>query len=250
MIELFENNPDILKVFLIGLFFIIGLIILIIANKLKWLSGFSIGKGGVEVKGVEKQFQSGTFNKLLDDQIQKLDTDLANYAISKANQLRRNFTRELIKNVSCVATHRALSSVLRFPIYEACRNNNFKLELKPENIKYYIGRIMREIIGEYEDFGIQQNQASCPIADHSCVSIPPAIDIFSDLEKHIINEWALPIRKKLIEICESKIKLYKQFIQSYMEIGDQVRIKIAEHCIDKNKNYISALKRNPEINEA
>ena len=243
----------VLKWFVICFFSLIAFIILIIAIKKKWLSSLSLGSGklsmAVKAAEVEKQFQAGTFNKLLDDQIKKLDDELTNFAIKKAHELRRSFTRDLFSQIGCTSSRRALVSVLRFPIYERCRINNFKQELKPENIKWYVKRIIKDVKAEYEDFAIELTDAVCPIYKNSCAAIPLIDDVITNLEKRILEDWALPIRRKLIEICESKIALYRQYIDHFIEIGDSVRIKRTEYCIEKNKNYIVSLKRHPELDE-
>jgi hypothetical protein len=248
--EVFKEHPEVLKYLIISIFVFLGFIFLVIAIKLKWITSFSIGKTGINAKSQEKQvereFQSGNLNKLLDDQIHNLDHELQTFAISKANELRRSFTRRLITKIECNATRRAMVSVLRFPLYDNCRNNNFKTELKPENIKFYVGRIMKEVTAEYEDFAIEQDNSNCPVTHENCIRVPAFEEVRDEIEKQILNDWALPIRRKFVDICELKIKLYMRYIAAYREIGDQTRVKVSEHCIEKNRNYISALKENHE----
>lgn len=186
----------------------------------------------------------------MDDQIVKLDNELVNYATQKSHELRRSFTRELASHVVCTSARRALVSVLRFPIYERCRNDDFKKELKPENIKFYVKRIIKDVCSEYEDFTIEQNNATCPIYSGACITITPLEEVVIDLEKRILEDWAMAIRRKQIDICEAKILLYRQFIDHFIEINDQVRIKRTEYCIEKNKTYIQHLKKTPELHEA
>jgi len=243
-------SEEILKIAIICGSCLLAFALFIIASKKKWLSSFSLGKNGLEVKAsVEKQFQSGTFNKLLDDQVAKYDIELINFAIQKAHELRRSFTRELKNEIGCTSARRALVSVLRFPLYERCRIDNFKQELKEENIKWYIKRVLKDVRAEYDDFVIDQENAICPIYKDRCVTIPSLASIIGDLEKRILNDWALPIKRKQIDVCEAKIKLYRQYVQHFIEINDQVRIKRTEYCIEKNKNYINELKRS-EIDAA
>ena len=239
-------HPEVLKWFVACVFGLIGLILFIIAAKFRWLSSLSFGRAGVRLEGnTDKQFQSGTFNKLLDDQIHKLDLELTGYAIQKANDLKRCLTRQLIKEIHCISTRRALIAALRMPIYECCRSNNFKYELRPENIRFFVDRLMKDVQAEYEDFAIDQNESVCPITSGECVKIPPLNEMIISLETNVLADWAFPLRRKQIDICEKKISLYRQYIQSYTEIGDTVRIKVAERCIEKNLVYIKALGRKP-----
>ena len=236
-------DKEVLKTFIICGFSFAGFILLIMASKFKWLSGFTIGK--LNVKGViDKQYQAGTSNKLLDNAIDGLDKDLITFAIKKATDLRRSFTRRLFEKISCNSTRKALVSALRFPIYEACRTNNFKEELKPENIKAYVSRIMKEVADEYGDFALEHSVAICPKTNEKCSAIPSIEDIYKELEAELLEDFALPIKKKQLDICENKIKLYKQYITTYKEVGDFVKIKVAEHCMKKNENYIASLNGN------
>ena len=236
------------RYFIVSISCLLGLLLFIIAIKKKWLASITLGKGGIDVKAaeVEKKFQTGTFNKFLDDSIVKLDHELINYAVQKSHELRRTFTRELASQIECTSARRALISVLRFPIYERCRNDDFKKELKTENIKYYVKRIIKDVRAEYEDFVIEKNNAVCPLYNNSCTKIPPMKEVVIDLEKRILEDWALPIRIKNISICEAKIKLYEQFLDHFTASNDQIRIKRTEYCIEKNKAYIAALKKNSE----
>jgi hypothetical protein len=62
-----------------------------------------------------------------------------------------------------------------------------------------------------------------------------------------MDDWAVPIKQKNIDTCNKKIDLYRKFIKSFEELGDMVKIKVTEHCIDKNRNYIEAFVRKPEL---
>ena len=244
-----KAHPETLRAFLIGVFGLTSIILFLVAVKFKWLTSFSFSKSGIEIKQAEKRFQSGTINKLLDDQIHKLEMEMISFAIEKANDLKRSLIRQLVQEIQCSSTRRALVSALRIPIYEYARSSNFKGELKPDNIKYFVRRVMKDVAAEYEDFMIDHTGAKCPVTNEKCMDVPPLCEVMKDLENNIMQNWALPLRRKQVDICEAKIKLYRQFINSYTELGDQVRIKVTEHCIEKNKNYIAALIRKPELGE-
>ena len=249
MKEFLIANPDIIKTLIYGISCVLLVIIYLIAVKLGIVSFFSFGKDGLKIKAAEKQFQSWNLNKLLEDQVHQLDFDTTNYALEKVDNLRRVLTRVLFEKIECTSIRRSLIESLRFPLYESCRNNNFKFELKPENIKFFVQRIMKAIKEEYEDFILEHNNSVCNMGSNltgmklECPRIPPLNEIYSDLENYILEDLAKPIRKKVIDICEAKIKLYRQWARSYMEMGDAVGVKVVEHYIEENKNIISALTR-------
>ena len=215
--------------------------------KLRLVTSFSI-RDFFELKGrdkkeVEKKYELGSLKKNLYDQIIKLDKELESYAIERASKLKRAFTRGFTKTIPCASTRAALIDAIKGPLYESCRSNNFKLELKPVNIKWYVGRIMKKIADEYDDFLTAHEGASCVIDHpHPCPKIEPVSKVEKQIEQVILQHWAQAIRRKQIDICEGKVKLYVQFIDTFRQIGDELEVKICDHCIEKNRNYIKGLK--------
>ena len=241
------SNPDVLRPFIIGTFVVIVILLLMLASKLGLISSLSFKDlfelKGKEKKEVEKKYETGSLKKNLYDQIIKLDKELESFAIERASKLKRAFTRGFNKTMPCASTRAALIDAIKGPLYEACRSNNFKLELKPVNIKWYVGRIMKKIVDEYEDFLTSHEGASCVIGQpHPCPKIAPVAKVEKQIEQAILQHWAQAIRRKQIDICESKIKLYLQFVDTFRQIGDLVEVRICDHCIEKNRNYISELK--------
>ncbi len=237
-------EPDLIRTITICFTALVALIIFAVKGK-----NITFGKGSFHLssKDEEKQFQSGNINQLLNDHVHDLDTELVDFAVSRSNYLRKTLIGKLGKNFKCVGISRALVGILRFPLYEASRQNNFKSLLKPENIKHYIDRLMKEIISEYEEFIIIQEMAFCTNNNEvHCPELPTFEALADIIKEQVISNWALPIRQKVIDICNKKISAYKRFILSFEELGDKIRIKVSEHCIEKNKNYIAALSRKPE----
>jgi hypothetical protein len=258
----------VLRTFIVCVTVIFALIIFAVGSKFKWFSSITIGKTGIDVKAAEikaaeivekkekekeqKQFESGNLNKLLDDQIIKCDIEAIDFALAQSNKLRRTLNNQLNHQVPCSGTRRSLAACLRYPLYEASRKNNFKEVLRPENAKEYINKILKEVKEEYQAFAIEMEMSFCPTAADSsikCPELPPLDSILGILNDALINNWLLPIRQKIIETCEKKIKLYNDFLLLYEELGDNNRIKITKLCIEKNMGYIKALSRKPEPGE-
>ena len=248
------EHPEVLKwliicssVFLITLIFALG-------ARFKWFSSLSLGKSGLDIKAkedekkeIEKKFQSGSSNYLMDCKIHELDNDLILFALDKSKTLRRAMTIELSKTVDCHSTRRALASCLRYPLYDASRKNNFKDKLCPENIKEYTDNVIKEMIYEYQDFAIEREMSRCPLSDKArCPELPSLDDLLIENRNQLINDWALPLRKETINTCKKKIEIYKTYIPVFEDLEDQVKIKVCLSCIDKNENYIKNLARKPD----
>jgi len=251
---LLGTSPEALKIFVIGCFAISGLVIFIVASKMGWLESFSASKEkGITFEGkkaTEKIFESGNINKLMDDQIHKLDNEMLDYALERSNNIRRMLSKQLNTKIYCASSRRALAACLRYPLYEASRRNNFKYVLRPENIKSYIDRVMRELSSEYDEFAIELENNVCPVDGvKNCKQLPPLADVFEDVKSQLVEQWAIPIRQEQVRMHYSKISTYKQFMPSFEQLGDKVRVKVCENCIEKNTQYAEALKRKPEVNE-
>ena len=247
-------NPEITKIIIYCAFGELGFILLLVAIKMGWIGSASIGKGGVGItankKEVQRQYDAGTIKFNQDKKVREYDDELTGYAIEKADKLRRTLAIELNSKIFCLGTIRALSGGLRFPLYDASRKNNFKDKLKPENIKNYMNEIIKEIVEEYKAFAIEREMSFCGNdAKTKCPELPSVDSLIDTVQKKIIENWALPIRHKNIEICRKKIEHYKENIPQYKALGDEVNIKIAEDCINNNQEHIKALERKPEPGE-
>ncbi len=245
-------TPETLKTVVVSFSLLISVIVFTIGAKNKWFSSFSFGKLHFQAneKEAEKQFQSGNFNKVCDDQILRLDSELIDFALEQSNKLRRTLNIHLNRQVNCASTRRSLASCLRYPLWEAARKNHFRDVLRPENIKPYIERLLKEVIEEYQTFALEKEMSYCDVNNNiKCNDLPPLDEVLEMLKKEITESWALPIRRKTYEICDKKIKNYQSFLPSYKDLGDTVRVKVCEACIEKNEGYKKALSRKPEAGE-
>jgi len=248
-------DTDLLKIIIIGVLGEIGFILLLFFIKKGWIGSASIGKSGASItaankKEVQRQYDTGTIKYNQDNEVKKYDDELTNFAIEKSDKLRRTLAIELNSRIICLGTIRALSGGLRFPLYDASRKNDFKEKLRPENIKAYMIEIIKEIVEEYKAFSIEREMSFCGNdAKIKCPELPSVDSLIDDVQKKIIENWALPIRSKNIEICYKKIALYKENIPKYKHLGDEVNVRIAENCINKNLERIRVLERKPEPGE-
>jgi len=256
--ELFHalgTYPDVLKTFIVCGATIVGLILFIIASKLGWLKSMKLGKGGLEVEAsekklLEKKFESGNLHHIMNQQIHKVDIEILEYSLDKSNGVRKGLAKQLNTKIFCVSSRRALAACLRYPLYESARRNNFKYSLRPENMKFYIDRLMKELASEYEEYSVEVDNNTCPVdLKQNCKPVPPLEEVFDGVRQQIIDHWALPLRHEQIKMHYKKIDIYRQYTPLFEQLNDKVMVKVCENCIDKNIVYAEALKRKPEPHE-
>jgi len=241
------SYPETLRPAVIGASAVAVIILIMIALKLRLVTSFSF-RDFIELKGrdkkeIDKKFELGTLKTALRDQIAKLDKELENFATEQTSEVKSVFAHHFHRHIPCVHTRSALVDEIRDPLFLACRSNNFKLELKPVNIEWYVKRLMKKVMREYNIFLMSHEGASCAVdRTHPCPGIPTADVMEEGIKKIILHDWAYIIKRKQIDICECKIKLYVQFIDTFRQIGDGLEVRICEACIEKNRNYISELK--------
>ena len=250
-------NPEILKVIIICLFAEVAFVLLLAAIKFGWIGSASLSKNGVDLKNnkkeVQRQYEASTIKFNQDVKVLEYDKELINFAIERSDKLRRTIAIELNAHYSrkfCLSTIRALSGSLRYPLYDAARKNNFKDKLKPENSKSYITGIMKEVVEEYKACAIEREMSYCSNdSEIKCPELPSVDSLIDGIENKIIDNWAIPIRDRNVDICLKKIELYEKNIPEYIRLGDEVNKRIAENCLEKNRGHIKALKRKPEPGE-
>jgi len=242
-----RNDADTLRVFIIGASVIVCIVLMMIALKLRLITSFSI-RDFFELKGrdkkeIDKKFELGTLKESLRNQIIKLDKELENFATELTSEVKSILAHHFYQSVPCTHIRSSLVDEIRDPLFLACRTNNFKLELKPINIEWYVKRIMKKVMREYNNFLMSHEGSSCCVdKSHPCPGIPSADSMEEGIKKSILQDWAHVIKRKQIDICENKIKLYMQFIDTFRQIGDELEVRICEACIEKNRNYIKELK--------
>ena len=229
---------------------IIVFITVIFASSKGWLKTFKLSKTGFEYEGSEiRQKQSGSLNKLLDDKITEIDMDIKLYAIKIANALYDNLMPYLGMEIQHLGARRIIAGAVRQALYNIQLMNNFKIVLRPENFKSFISGVMKNVQTEYEEAIRDQKYYTCPIHGGGCFEYPKFIDIIPLVRERITHDWAFPLRNYQILSHEKKISLYQQFIPSFQELGDKVKVNTTQECIDKNIKYKEALERKPEGDE-
>ena len=225
---------------------LVAFCIFIFASSKGWVKNLKFGKSGMEVQGVEKQKRSGSLNKLLYDQFVALDTEAMDYALKTVNGLHDNLVRYLDKDIPHPAGRRVIAGAVRFALYSIYRKSDFKRVLCPENMRGFIDSCILEIRLEFEESVKDQKYVTCPMrGEGSCFQYPKFEEILSPIRQRLMQDSILPLRSYQIRIHEKKVALNKQFIPSFAELEDFVRVDIAKEDIERNEMYIAALSRKP-----
>jgi len=137
----------------------------------------------------------------------------------------------------CIPARVSISSAIRFPLYESISNNHFTTELMPERYPIYRERIIDTMKDEYVSLAMANKDEQC-----SRDKLPPWGDM-SDLLIGCIDLWLKRVAKEVMDACEKKVTIYKQYQKTFEETKDEFRISICKECIEKNDRYIRELKR-------
>lgn len=205
-------------------------------------------KGEIVFKGRKaKVLRLSTLNKILDNQILKLDGEMVDFAITQSDKFRRDLLQLFSKYLKHPSAKRVIAGSIRIPLYNAARRNRFHEALRPSKTKEYLDNLIDEIKLEYADINIEQTDFQCPVHGGNCIEYPAWEAFKDDLRQMLTKQWAFPTREYRIKISQKKIALYEQYIVAYDELGDETRVLITQQCIDKNNKYIEALKE--KVNE-
>lgn len=167
--------------------------------------------------------------------------DLDDYLHMKLRQMTNTFRQRIINMFSgyknCTMTKRALSSAIRFPLYESVHNNHFTKELMPGQFEKYRQRILDSLEDEYKDICSTSDETTC--GNNGL----PAWKTASIIVEQLLDVW-LRDTANLVQDCASqKLDIYKKYLAMYEVNKDKFRITIANACIEKNSRYVEELNR-------
>jgi hypothetical protein len=209
----------------------IGLILLliVIAVIIKKLGIISIGPLKLEHRGLSTEYRMNEATDAEDDICRKQMRQIT-------NNMKINISNIFTGLRICTIAKVAISSTIRYPLFESIANNHFTTELMNDNYKGYRDRIIEMMKEEYVSLSsvsedIQCNREALPKWDQVSKKLLECID-----------SWLRRISKEVIRACEKKITIYKTYSDDFKEANDKYRIDICKQCIDKNERYITVLK--------
>jgi hypothetical protein len=184
----------------------------------------------------EQQNQSTMYN--MNDDNSAADDLCRRNMRNIASSMRNRITGLFSDTGICTMTRTALSSALRFPLYESVANNHFTTELMPDSYDEYRHRIVASLKDEYIAIYLAARETKCHEDDVK--SWEEAKDI---IIKEIADSWLKQICRECMRTCEKKVAIYRKYLPLFEDAGDDYRVKIVKDCINKNEVYITALQR-------
>jgi len=152
------------------------------------------------------------------------------------DRIKTRISNIFVKINICAPSRVAISSVIRFPLFESISNNHFTTELMPERYPFYRKRIVDAMKDEYVSLAANQEE-SCNRGKL------PEWEEMGDQLIDCIDSWLKQITKEVMDACEKKITVYKAYLRIFEETKDDFRAGICKECIEKNERYIRELKR-------
>jgi hypothetical protein len=143
----------------------------------------------------------------------------------------------LKKSDLCLPAKMSIQSVLRYHLYDAIEENNFKEVLIPGRDQNYLDEIIGRIKKRYVLY--RDNDEGCRAAEKIQYPAPEEIDAL--IRKPVYENWIVPFRRALIKTIRAKIGIYKAYLEIHKENRDVRMQAVNAECIKKNEGYIQAL---------
>jgi hypothetical protein len=231
-------NMPIQNLLVFGLIVITVLIIVVQVLTKSGLSQIGPFKIKREKDGIKKEHEGQTAMHYMNEENRSTDDLMRQRIRSGTTALKTRLINSFKEyRICCAMTRRALSSAIRFPLYESIENNHFTEELMPDHYMDYRSRILRMIQDEYMDIFYAAQETSCDQDDiHPWEEDKQVISNFLD-------DWLKQITIEVIKCCRQKITNYNRYLPEFEQNEDTYRIAIVKACIEKNEGYIRALEK-------
>jgi DNA-binding transcriptional regulator GbsR (MarR family) len=226
----FEN----LVVLLIGIAFLIILLAVVIIITVRKLGISSLGPIKIEQRNLSTEHK-------MNEETREADDICLKQIRQATNNMKLSISNVFAELKICTIARVAISSIIRFPLYESVANNHFTTELMPENFKEYRERLIRMTKEEYISLSAVSKEIQCnkePL---------PTWDQISQQLIERIDHWIKSISREVMITCKKKIAIYQTYLPSFIEMKDEWRTDIVKKCIEKNERYIAVLKERAGI---
>ena len=212
-----------------GIAFLLVLLAVIAAVLVRKLGIKSLGPIKLEQRGQSAMFNMNEENKELDDACRRRMRD-------ETGKMKMHISNIFAELRICALARLAVSSTIRYPMYESVANNHFTTELMPERYGAYRERIIEAMADEYKSLSSASMDIQCGHA-----GLPP----WREVEKRLtecIDLWLRRISREVMLCCEKKIAVYQKYLPDFEAAKDDYRIGIVKGCIEKNGRYADVLK--------
>lgn len=186
---------------------------------------------------IRKEQEGQTTMHAMNEENDDLDDYLHMKLRQMTNALRQRIVNMFCEYHSCTMTKRALSSALRFPLYESVNNNHFTKELMPGYFDKYRQRILGSLEDEYKDISTSASETDCESNDL------PTWRVASVIIEQLLDVWLRETANAVQDCSRQKLEVYARYLTQYEESHDKFRTSITKACIEKNTRYIEALDR-------
>ena len=153
------------------------------------------------------------------------------------NALRQRIINMFNAYHACPMTRRALSSSLRFPLYESIGNNHFTKELMPDRFDGYRQRVFDSLKDEYIDVSTSSEETTCEKNNL------PSWTVARIIVEQFLDMWLVEVSNLVQDCSRQKLSTYTEYLTTYEKNKDTYRTAIVTSCIEKNKRYTEELSR-------
>jgi len=221
----FEN----LALLMGGIAFLIILLAVTTVIVVRKLHISSLGPIKIEHRNLSTEYKMNEETREADDNCHKQIRQMT-------NNMKLNVSNIFADLKICTLARVAISSSIRFPLYESVANNHFTTELMPDNFKEYRERIIGMIKEEYVSLSSVSKDIQC-----NKEPLPEWNQISQQLTERV-DQWIKNISREVMITCKKKITIYQNHLPSFVEMKDNWRVDIVKKCIEKNERYIATLK--------
>ena len=189
----------------------------------------SLGPVKIEQRGLSTMHS-------MDEEREKEDDACRRQMRNATGNMQRHIGNIFAEMKICTLARVAVSSAIRFPLYESVANNHFTSELMPDKYAAYRERMIEMMRDEYQSLSSVSKNILCN-ADPL-----PSWEQMKGPLTGCIDLWLKRVAREVMTACEKKITVYKKYLPYFVEAKDDFRIGIVRECIEKNERYITVLK--------
>ena len=212
-----------------GIAFLLVLAAVIVVVLVRKLGMKNLGPIRFEQRGQSSMFAMNEANKELDDTCRRQMREMT-------GKMKRHISNIFAELRVCTIARVAISSAIRYPMYESISNNHFTTELMPEHYGAYRERIIEAMKDEYVSLSAASMDLQC-----GSVAMPPWDNVGKQLIE-CVDLWLRNISREAMSCCEKKIGVYQKYLPDFTAAKDDYRIGIVKQCIEKNEKYAAILR--------
>jgi hypothetical protein len=186
---------------------------------------------------VRKNQEGQTTMHSMDEENADADDFLKARLRQMTNSLRKRIFGMFSAYPACAMTKRALSSSLRFPLYESIGNNHYTKELMPEKFYEYRRRMLASMEDEYMDILMSVSDTPGCSVQHEL----PAWREAQGIVEEFLDRWMLDVVVMVSDSARQKVDNYNKYLKIFKSSRDKYRVSIAQMCLAKNHAYVTEL---------